>query len=418
MNHTFCIYSMRFAVNDARLQCFDCPAVLSSRQALSRHKREMHGKFISKFQCPFCNFRGSRQDDVLRVHIRKTHPQRYRDVALRDILDVVEEREEVSMLPEEVEDGEIREGTKAAEGVVFPVVPGQSAVEPYSPAFMNGLAKTYPPYPTGRNVVPSPHSTGERPHMVVKVTPKRKNIEQDPTPEKRLKTKKPLTTTRTVTNEQPLTTTRTVTNEQPLTTTRTVTNEQPLTTTMTVTTGPTKTTMTTANRQPKTTMTTTNGQPKTTMTTTTGPTWTTTTTNKPSTIKHSKTISSDFGSLPMIELGTPVVRKSIAAQTGTKGAGYRSIETQCSPSREIQIVDHSVGTPPEPITSTHPTSIPRLEPATITPKQPTHIHKKTTKRYPDGTVETTEEFTWYTHEENFACCDRVVGRVSGGLDSD
>ena len=91
MNHTFCIYSMRFPVKDAKLQCFD-PAVLSCRQALSRHKREMHVKFISKFQCPFCNFMGTRQDDVLRGHIRKTRPQRYRDVALRDILEVVEER--------------------------------------------------------------------------------------------------------------------------------------------------------------------------------------------------------------------------------------------------------------------------------------------------------------------------------------
>ena len=232
---------MRFAVDDAKLQCFDCPAVLSSRQALSRHKREMHGKFISKFQCPFCNFKGSRQDDVLRGHIRKTHPQRYRDVALRDILEVVEEREEVVLTQEEVEEGEIREGTNAAEGVVFPAVPGRSAVEPYSPAFLNGLAKTYPLYPTGRNVVPSPRITGERPRIVVKVTPKRKNSEKDPTPEKRMKTKKPLTTTRTVTTEQPLTTTRTVTTEQPMTTT---TTGQPMTT-MTTTTGQTRTTTTT-----------------------------------------------------------------------------------------------------------------------------------------------------------------------------
>ena len=337
---------MKFAVSDAKLQCFDWPAVLSSRQALSRHKREMHWKFISKFQCPFCNFMGSRQDDVLRGHIRKRHPQRYRDVALRYILEVVDEREDVIRTHEEVEEGEIREGTKAAEGVVFPAVPGRSAVEPYSPAFLNGLAKTYPPYPTGRNVVPSPSITGERPHIVVKVTPKRKSSEQDPTPEKRMKmvikTKKPLMTTMTVTTEQPMTTT---------------------------TTG-----------QPMTTMTTTTGQPRTTTTTTPLPT---TTTNKPPTTKRFKTISSDFGSLPVIELGTPVGRKSIAAQTGTKGAGYRSIETQCSPSREIQIVDHSVGTAPEPITPTHPTRIHKLEPATltITPKHPTHIHKKTTKTY-------------------------------------
>ena len=151
-------------------------------------------------------------------------------------------------------------------------------------------------------------------------------------------------------------------------------------------------------------------KPMTTITTTTTEiSLPTTAVSKPPTTKRFNTISSDFGSLPIIEIGTPVDRKSIAAQTGTKGAGYRSIETQSSPIREIQIVDHSVGTTPE-----------QLEPATltITPKHPTHIHKKTTKTYPDGTVETTEEFTWHTHEENFACCDRVVGRVSGGLDSE
>ena len=119
MNHTFCIYSMRFPVKDAKLQCFDCPAVFSCRQALSRHKKEMHGKFISKFQCPFCNFMRSRQDDVVRGHIRKTHPQRYRDVALRDILEVVEEREEVVRTQEEVEEGEIRRGRRPQRALSF-----------------------------------------------------------------------------------------------------------------------------------------------------------------------------------------------------------------------------------------------------------------------------------------------------------
>ena len=166
-------------------------------------------------------------------------------------------------------------------------------MEPYSPEFLNCLAKTYPTYPTGRNVVPSPSITGERPRIVVKVTPKRKSSQKDPTPEKRMKmvikTKKPMTTTTTTTTEQPMTTT---TTEQP----RTTTTATPLPTTAA---------------------------------------------SKPPTTKRFKTISSDFGSLPMIELGTPVGRNSIAAQTGTKGAGYRSIETQSSPSREIQIVEHS-----------------------------------------------------------------------------
>ena len=63
-----------------------------------------------------------------------------------------------------------------------------------------------------------------------------------------------------------------------------------------------------------------------------------------------------------------------------------------------------------------------------------------TKTYPDGTVEPTKKFTWYTSKKNedlpgryrgddekvhmvylqedYACWDRIVGRVSGGLDSD
>ena len=87
---------------------------------------------------------------------------------------------------EEVEEGEIREGTKATEGIVFPAVSGRSAVEPYSPEFMNGLAKTCPPYPTGRNVVSSLSINGERRRIVVKVTPKRKSSQKDHTPEKRI----------------------------------------------------------------------------------------------------------------------------------------------------------------------------------------------------------------------------------------
>ena len=51
-----------------------------------RHKTQAHGS--EGLRTHLCPYRGSRLDDVLRRHIKVVHPTRYREVALRDIVQV------------------------------------------------------------------------------------------------------------------------------------------------------------------------------------------------------------------------------------------------------------------------------------------------------------------------------------------
>ena len=45
-----------------------------------------------------------------------------------------------------------------------------------------------------------------------------------------------------------------------------------------------------------------------------------------------------------------------------------------------------------------------------------HAHTITTKTYPDGTIERQELFKWYLFQDNYTCCDPIVGVGTGGID--
>ena len=146
--------------SDGKFRCFVCPQSYLSRSALMRHKTQAHGsEGLQTHLCPFCPYQGSRPDDVLRRHIKTVHPTRYREVALRDIVQV-----------------------KAGPRVVD---------SPYSPQFPEGRVVDYPKYRQEATSVTPLMSRSVTPRrdvdrtVVSRMVPTTSALKQTPTPLKR-----------------------------------------------------------------------------------------------------------------------------------------------------------------------------------------------------------------------------------------
>ena len=73
-----------------KFDCYQCDKIFSHRSALSRHKRAAHtANGAMRFQCPFCEYTGSRRDDVVYKHIRMRHPEK-EEPRLAEIAEVAE----------------------------------------------------------------------------------------------------------------------------------------------------------------------------------------------------------------------------------------------------------------------------------------------------------------------------------------
>lgn len=71
-------------------KCYDCEAVFTKPQALSRHKVAVHSSTVSRFRCPYCTHIGSRAYDVFSKHIVRIHPDKAMTVKMMDIEEVTE----------------------------------------------------------------------------------------------------------------------------------------------------------------------------------------------------------------------------------------------------------------------------------------------------------------------------------------